>query len=67
MLTNAQRERIICHLQRGWKLPDSLIHDLWEAYEALEEAQTGMSARPESEAGRPQLPRERNQGNERRI
>lgn len=45
MLTIAQRERILSHLKRGWKLPDSLVHELWEAYEALERAQTG-AARP---------------------
>lgn len=43
MLTTSQRERILHHLQRGWKLPDSLVHELWEAYEALEQAQTGSA------------------------
>lgn len=38
MLTSAQRERILCHLRRGWKLPDSLVHELWTAYETLEQA-----------------------------
>ena len=37
MLTLAQRDRIVCHLQRGWKLPDSLVHELWSAYETLEQ------------------------------
>ncbi|HMQ31600.1 MAG TPA: hypothetical protein PKD53_12800 [Chloroflexaceae bacterium] len=41
MLTRTQRERILCHLQRGWKLPDSLVKELWEAYEALERGATG--------------------------
>lgn len=36
MLSLQQRERIISHLQHGWKLPDSLVQELWEAYEALE-------------------------------
>lgn len=37
-LSTAQRERIINHLQHGWKLPDSLILELWEAYKVLEES-----------------------------
>ncbi|NCC33994.1 MAG: hypothetical protein EOM24_18570 [Chloroflexia bacterium] len=36
MLTASQRERILSHLRRGWKLPDSLVLELWEAYETLE-------------------------------
>lgn len=40
MLTSAQRERILCHLRRGWKLPDSLVQELWTAYETLEQALT---------------------------
>lgn len=38
MLTTEQRERIRAHLQHGWKLPDSLVQELWEAYVALERA-----------------------------
>lgn len=38
MLTTEQRERILAHLQHGWKLPDSLVRELWEAYVALERA-----------------------------
>ncbi len=37
MLTTSQRERILSHIQHGWKLPDSLVVELWEAYEALEQ------------------------------
>ncbi|RRR72975.1 MAG: hypothetical protein EI684_09470 [Candidatus Viridilinea halotolerans] len=36
MLNQSQRERILSHLERGWKLPDSLVQELWMAYEALE-------------------------------
>jgi hypothetical protein len=36
MLTPSQRARILQHLEHGWKLPDSLVHDLWAAYEYLE-------------------------------
>ena len=38
MLTSAQRERILSHLRRGWKLPDSLVQELWTAYETLEQS-----------------------------
>lgn len=38
MLTTTQRERILAHLKHGWKLPDSLVQELWEAYEDLERA-----------------------------
>lgn len=54
MLTQAQRERIISHLQRGWKLPDSLIHELWEAYRSLEQAQAEAEAWPDAKPPRPQ-------------
>jgi hypothetical protein len=43
MLTSSQRERILSHLRRGWKLPDSLVQELWEAYEALEQAHLGAA------------------------
>lgn len=39
MLTPAQQERIVQHLENGWKLPDSLVQELWSAYKALEESQ----------------------------
>lgn len=35
MLTANQRARILRHLEHGWKLPDSLVQELWEAYETL--------------------------------
>ncbi|MFV9505931.1 MAG: hypothetical protein AB4911_15370 [Oscillochloridaceae bacterium umkhey_bin13] len=41
MLSPTQRERIVSHLQHGWKLPDSLVQELWEAYEALERHHQG--------------------------
>lgn len=41
MLNAAQRERILSHLRRGWKLPDSLVQELWDAYEALASTQDG--------------------------
>ncbi len=44
MLTSSQRERIMSHLRRGWKLPDSLVQELWEAYEALEQAHLDAGA-----------------------
>ena len=40
MLTSAQRERILSHLRRGWKLHDSLVQELWTAYETLEQSQS---------------------------
>jgi hypothetical protein len=51
MLTPSQRERILSHLERGWKLPDSLVQELWSAYEALEQTQQrpGSTAHPEHE------------------
>jgi hypothetical protein len=61
MLTTAQRERIVCHLQRGWKLPDSLIHELWAAYEALEQGQARTNARPEASASKLQVSSERHE------
>ncbi|NTU79420.1 MAG: hypothetical protein HGA45_08465 [Chloroflexales bacterium] len=48
MLSSAQRERILCHLRRGWKLPDSLVHDLWTAYETLEQALNDQDLEPSS-------------------
>lgn len=39
MLSQSQRERILSHLERGWKLPDSLVQELWIAYESLERSQ----------------------------
>jgi hypothetical protein len=59
MLTTAQRERIVSHLQRGWKLPDSLLVELWEAYEALEQAQMRVDMHPETDAGQLQSSFER--------
>lgn len=58
MLTTAQRERIVCHLERGWKLPDSLIQELWEAYVALERAYIRSGAQPEASAIQPGPPAE---------
>lgn len=46
MLTSAQRERILCHLRRGWKLPDSLVQELWTAYETLEQALNDQGPEP---------------------
>jgi hypothetical protein len=43
MLTPSQRERILSHLERGWKLPDSLVQELWSAYEALEQTQQRLA------------------------
>jgi hypothetical protein len=40
MLTQEQRERILHHLDHGWKLPDSLVQELWAAYETLEQIQS---------------------------
>jgi hypothetical protein len=54
MLTTAQRERIVSHLRRGWKLPDSLLLELWEAYEALEQAHTRANSHLNADATRPQ-------------
>ncbi len=51
MLTTSQRERILAHLQHGWKLPDSLVHELWEAYETLAQALGEGGDRPQ--LGRP--------------
>ncbi len=45
MLTPAQQARIVHHLKNGWKLPDSLVQELWSAYQALEESQR----RPQAE------------------
>lgn len=69
MLTASQRERILSHLQRGWKLPDSLVYELWEAYLALERAHGGPAPRRPAELqpgtrGQPpdcHLPRERSE------
>jgi hypothetical protein len=36
MLTAEQRDRIAHHIAKGWKLPDSLTVQLWEAYLDLE-------------------------------
>jgi hypothetical protein len=49
MLSQSQRERILSHLQRGWKLPDSLVQELWMAYEALESSQPRHDASAHSE------------------
>lgn len=49
MLTQSQRERILSHLQRGWKLPDSLVQELWRAYEDLESSQPQHDATAHSE------------------
>ena len=46
MLTPTQRERILSHLRRGWKLPDSLVQELWEAYETLARAYEGKEGGP---------------------
>lgn len=46
MLTPSQRARILQHLEHGWKLPDSLVHDLWAAYEFLERRQPGVPYQP---------------------
>lgn len=56
MLTTTQRERIVSHLQRGWKLPDSLIQELWEAYVALEQAHIQASILPEAPKGQAHTP-----------
>ncbi len=48
MLTSAQRERILSHLRRGWKLPDSLVQELWTAYETLEQSQSLDDQHPSS-------------------
>lgn len=52
-LTTAQRERIICHLQRGWKLPDSLVQELWEAYRELEASHVLPNALAEAGSSMP--------------
>jgi hypothetical protein len=37
MLNTHQRERIAQHIDHGWKLPDSLAHELWETFQLLED------------------------------
>lgn len=43
MLTHEQRARILQHLEHGWKLPDSLVLELWSAYESLARSQPGAA------------------------